>query len=93
MGQWSYWALEQVEDKVLNGGFDEKRTVVSVLRLFCRLNEILIQDAVAMMLEMEFDDNGNRLPTHEFFKKLPVFQTADFKVSEKFVEAMSYPNV
>ena len=87
IGEWSYAALEEVHERA----DAEKRTVRQVLRLFCRLNEIFLQDAAVLMLEMEKDADGNALPTHSFFQKVPVLNCEAFKVRIEFVKPMSTP--
>jgi len=71
IGQWCYTGYDDVvEHSRLNGGLNA--TAVEVLKFFCELNAIYIQDAAALMAK--HPDRAD----HPMFKEVPVFQSELF---------------
>ena len=78
MGKWCYTAYEDVvEHSRLNGG--SNATAVEVLKFFCELNTIYIQDAAALIAM--YPDRAD----HPMFKEVPVFASEQ---SETFKNTM-----
>jgi len=72
IGKWCYTAYDDVmEHSQLNDGSNQ--TAVEVLKFFCELNTIYIQDAAAMMILYPEQCN------HPMFKEVPVFQSELFR--------------
>jgi Centromere DNA-binding protein complex CBF3 subunit, domain 2 len=71
IGEWCYDALEELLETDVNG---TNLTAMHVLRWFCDMNEIFLQDAAAILhLHPEREE-------HVIFHVLPVFQTPQWMV-------------
>ena len=71
IGEWCYDALEQLLEADVEG---QHQTAMHVLRWFCDINEIFLQDAAAMLIL--HPDRGE----HVLFEVLPVFHSDEWKV-------------
>jgi len=72
MGKWCYTAYEDVvEHSRLNEG--SNATAVEVLKFFCEINTIYIQDAAALIAK--YPDRAD----HPMFKEVPVFASEQFE--------------
>jgi hypothetical protein len=78
IGRWCYDALSGVLS-ISNHG--DNQTAIHTLKFFCKLNEIFLQDAAAMLILIPERAN------HAIFRELAVFDTEAFK---KFKDIMKY---
>jgi hypothetical protein len=71
LGAWCYVALDALKEAAPEG---KHMTAIQMLRFFCELNSIFIQDAAAMtVLHPEREH-------HAMFHEMPVFTSEEFKV-------------
>ena len=71
MGQWCYDAYQYVQEHATDGKY---QTALHVLRFFCELNRVFLQDAAAMIVK------DPERAEHNIFSELAVFQMPEFKV-------------
>ena len=57
------------------------KTALAVLKFFCELNDVFLQDAAAMMYYHP------ERASHPMFSELSVFRTEEFKVSKALLNA------
>ena len=80
MGGWCIDALREMEEKARNAISGNYQTAVHVLKFFCYINKVFVQDSAAMLIL-----HPDRMESSPIFKVIPVFRSSLFL---KFLDKM-----